>query len=232
MAASKHDRQSEHSLFYTLAHDLKTPLVRIAYMAEASHKHEQTVQDIQAVAQQTLQTLDAYVLSLTNQQTQLALEPVSPSAIVADAAYNLRQHAQDFMCHVHVIAPKKHTVILAHRHSMATALTMLGRAFIESQQNDTQKAITLAAYATKKGIAIGVFSKTSSDVSKQFMANARHFAGTATRPFKGMAQGTASQLFIADQLTHSAHSVLRTARRGSQQGLAFDMQLTSQLALV
>lgn len=232
MAASKHDRLSGDSLFYTLAHDLKTPLLRIAYMAETALP--ESTADIHAAARHAIDMLDAYTFSVTSKQTQLALEPISPSAVVTDAAYNLKEHAQQFMCNVHIVAPKKHAVILAHRRVLTTALTMMGRAFIESQQLDeqTKKSITLAAYATKNGIALGVFAHTPQKISHQFVTQAKANIGNALRPFVGMAAGSASQLFIADQLAGTMQTTIRAARHGHLQGLAFDVQLTKQLTLV
>ena len=232
MAASKHDRLNQHSLFYTLAHDLKTPLVRIAYMAESAQQNSNA--DIVAAAQHAIAMLDAYTLSVASKQTQLALEPISPAAVVADASYSLQQHAQQFTCQLHVSMPKKHPVILAHRRVLTTALTMLGRAFIESQQTDDtkHKSITLAAYATKNGIALGVFAQSPQTISHQFVSQAKANVGKALRPFAGMAAGTASQLFIADQLVDCMQTSIRAAKRGQLQGLAFDIQLTQQLTLV
>lgn len=233
MAASKQGKLNDNSLFYTLAHDLKTPLVRIAYMAEADQANATT--DIHAAARHAIDMLDAYTLSITSNQTSLALQPISPSAVVADTAYNLTKHAQQFMCNVRVVAPKKHAVILAHRQVVTTALTMMGRAFIESQQQDTtstKKVVTLAAYATKNGIALGVFAQSPQKISYQFVSQAKANIGKALRPFVGMAGGTASQLFIADQLATSMHTTIRSAKRGHLQGLAFDLQLTNQLTLV
>lgn len=233
MAASKQGKLNDNSLFYTLAHDLKTPLVRIAYMAEAAQAN--TNADIHAAARHAIDMLDAYTLSITSKQTSLALEPISPSAVVADAAYNLTEHAQQFLCHVRVVAHKKHAVVLAHRQVLATALTMMGRAFIESQpasNTTTKKGITLAAYATKKGIALGVFAQSPQKISYQFVSQAKANIGKAVRPFVGMAAGTASQLFIADQLASSMQTSIRSAKRGHLQGLAFDLQLTNQLTLV
>ncbi len=232
MAASKQDRLNQHSLFYALAHDLKTPLVRIAYMAEAAQQN--SAADIHAAARHAIDMLDAYTLSITSNQTSLDLQPISPNAVVADAAYNLSQHAKQFVCNVHIAAPKKHPAVLAHRQVITTALTLMGRAFIESQQpTDTHaKSITLAAYATKNGVALGVFAQMPQKISYQFVAQAKANVGKALRPFVGMAAGSASQLFIADQLAQAMQTNIRSARRGQLQGLAFDMQLTNQLTLV
>ncbi|NBU33328.1 hypothetical protein EB118_01310 [bacterium] len=231
MAASKHDTQSAYSLFSALAQDLKTPLVRILFMAEA----ESARADIRSAARHAIDTIDAYTLSTSSQQTQLALQPISPAAVVVDAAYSLADHAKQFSCNVLITTPKKQAVILANRHVATTALTMMGRAFIESHQHSSPQAkqiITLASYSTKNGICIGVFTDSSQQFSRQFAAKAKANIGKALRPFSDLANGASSQLFIADQLVDAMSSSIRLARHGGLHGLVFDMKITNQLCLV
>ncbi len=234
--AHKHTLRNE-SLFIALAEDLKTPLTRIAYHAEVAALAHQSAEDIQHAAKQALALLDAYVLGMKGvSQTTLQLEPVDPSAILYDAAYELREHAKKFSCQVLLDTKHSHTLVLSHKQALTTAVTSIGRVFIEAQDalGAGAKQITLASYKTGKGMAVGVFygSDNMQGLHEQLFSKARSHVGKAARPFVGFASGASSHLFAAEQLLESVDSRLRTARRGAAHGLAFDLSMLRQLTLV
>lgn len=218
----------EDSLFFTLAEDLKTPLVRIAYQAELTN-----ASDIQTTAQDVLRLLDAYLLS-TKSQAQFELEPANPSAVLVDVAHELSKYAERFGCQVTVSAHIPHMTALLHRKALQSALSAIGIVFIEAQGIlGIKKGIELATYKSKNGIAVGVFQNYGmSIISAQLLSRARTHLGDATRPFAGLASGAAAQLFVAEQLVQGMHSTLRSARRGKQTGLAADLLPSNQLLLV
>lgn len=228
----------EHdSLFATLAEDLKAPLTRIAYRAEVAGLQHQHAQEIQQIAYQTLQLLDAYILGAKgiHEQTVLQLEPVNPSAVLADAAYELKEYAKQFSCTVHVQSHHAHAFALSHRLAMQRAVTGIGRVFIEAQNTLglASRDITIASYKTKSGMAVGVFLHESAvPLQQQLLSKARAHVGKAARPYVGFASGASAQLLVVEQLLQAMHTTMRSARRGRATGLAFDLLPTSQLTLV
>lgn len=231
--AHKHDTH----LFATLAEDLKAPLVRIAYQAEVAALTHGHAKNIQHSARHAIQIIDAYLLgaqpSVT--QTALLLEPVHPSSVLTDAASELKDFAKTFSCVVHIESSHVHSFALSHRMALVGALTSIGKVCIEAQslQEDIERRITLATYKTKKGMAVGIFLHSSSDVlHQQLLMRARNQIGKAARPFVGLTSGASAQLFVAEQLLQSVQSSLRTARRGNMSGFAFDLVPTAQLTLV
>lgn len=228
MAEVGYDALQEDSLFFALAEDLKTPLLRIAYQAELAAEV-----DIRMTAVDTLKLLDAYLLGAKT-QAQFELEPVNPSAVLADVAHGLSEHAKRFDCELQLSVPSHHQTALLHRQALVSALTAIGTVFIESQAvMGGKKIIEMASYRTPKGIAVGIFqTQGASTINAQLLSRARSHVGTASRPFAGLASGAAAQLFIAEQLLGGMRSTLRAARRGARTGLAADLLASSQLRLV
>lgn len=221
-------RAREDALFFTLAEDLKTPLLRIAYQAELALSHE-----IQQTASDALRLLDAYLLGAKS-QTVFELEPVSPAAVLLDVAHELTPQARRFDCELRISPHLSHATVLMHRQALLSALTAIGSVFIDAQGIlGGNKSIELAAYKSRNGIAIGIFqSQAAQTINAQLLSKARSHVGNAARPFAGLASGAAAQLFVAEQLLQGMSATLRTARRGELSGLATDLLQSSQLQLV
>lgn len=236
MADSTLKQLDTGDVFYTLAEDLKTPLVRIAYRAELAKSTNKNILDIHHTAVSTLQLLDAYLLGARGAgQQSLVLEPVCPSAVIADTAYDLRDIAKKFSCQVLLDMPHTSNYALTHRVSLQAALTAVGRVFIEAQDTlqSKNRSVTLSCYKTTMGYAVGIFcADTSMQLNTQLLSQARSHVGRAARPFVGFASGASSQLFVAEQLANRLQSSLRSARRGSLSGLVVDILPTAQLTLV
>lgn len=237
MAGSAHKQLDVGDVFYTLAEDLKTPLVRIAYKAELAANSHKNIPDIQQTVASTLQLIDAYLLGVRSQHQQLLVfEPVSPSAVIADAAFGLKDIAKKFSCQVLIDVPHGGGAFaLTHRGSLQAALTAVGRVFIEAQDTlqAKKRTITLSSYKTAHGFAVGIFcSNEGMHMNTQLLSQARSHVGKAARPYVGFASGASSQLFIAEQLAHSLQTGLRSTRRGKLTGLVVDLQPTTQLTLV
>ena len=118
---------------------------------------------------------------------------------------------------------------------MQQAVTSIGKVFIEAQNTigAATSDITIASYKTKNGMAVGVFLPGNAlALQQQLLSRARTHVGKAARPYVGFASGASAQLVVAEQLLQAIQTRLRTARRGSSTGLAFDLTVTSQLTLV
>lgn len=235
MATRQHEKLDAGALFYTLAEDLKTPLVRMAYKAELAGPSK-NISDIQQTIRTTIDLIDAYILGAkNNNQSNLALEPVSPSAVIADTAYCLRDYAKDFACQLIVDVPHNSTYAMTNKSALLAALSAIGKVFIEAQDviNIHKKSVTLSSYKTLNGYAVGVFCDEESFLlNNRLLSCARSHVGKASRPYVGLASGASSQLFVAEQLLQGLHATLRTVRRGKLSGLVIDLLPTSQLTLV
>ena len=207
----------------------------MAYKAELAGQNK-NVSDIQQTIRTTIDLIDAYLLGAKNSnQSQLVLEPVSPSAVIADTAYSLRNYAKDFSCQLIVDIPHNSTYALTHRGALLSALSAVGKVFIEAQDviNANKKSVTLTSYKTVNGYAVGVFcDEDSFELNNQLLSRARSHVGNASRPYVGLASGASSQLFVAEQLLHVLHTSLRAAHRGKLSGLVIDLLPTAQLTLV
>ena len=224
---------AEDSLFFALAQDLKTPLTRIAYKAQLGTKDKNSL-DIQHIATSTLSLLDAYLLG-AQKNTQLALEPVSPSAVMQDAAQDLAVYAKRFSCQLQLDVPSHSGYILTNRSALKAAVAAIAKVFIDAQDllDTPERSIRLSAYKTGKGFSVGVFHSGSDKLlTTQLFSRAKSHVGTAARPFVGLASGAASQLFVAEQLLSALHTNLRVAHRGNMNGLAIDVIISAQMQLV
>ena len=223
-----HEAIDKDSLFFALAEDLKTPLLRIAYQAELAAESA-----IRVTAVDTLKLLDAYLLGAKS-QAQFELEPVNPSAVLADVAHGLAEHAKRFDCELQLSVPSHHLTALLHRQALISALTAIGSVFIESQAvMGGKRIIEMASYRTSRGVAVGIFQTAgATTINAQLFSRARSHVGTASRPFAGFASGAAAQLFVAEQLLVGMRSSLRATHRGARSGLAADLLASSQLRLV
>ena len=229
MAGNGQASLDQNSLFFTLAEDLKTPLLRIAYTAELAASDT-----IHTTAVEALKLIDAYLLGVRS-QTQFELEPVNPSAVLYDVAHELSALARRSDCELSVHAPAHLGSALVHRAALLASLRAIGTVFIEAQSilGDSAKRVELAVYKTSKGLSVGVFQPhTDAFIDAQLFSRAHAHVGTASRPFAGLASGASAQLFVAEQLLAGMQARLRSAHRGSLAGLAADLARSNQLSLV
>lgn len=233
---------AEDSLFFSLAEDLKTPLVRIAYKAElgqnGSDSANRQIDEILRTANETLSLLDAYLMGakVQTEQIALALEPVNPALVLSDAANELSSYAKRFECELRLKLPTVSSSVLTNKNALQTAITAIARVFIAAQDilgSNNKKFIELACYHVKSGMAVGVFhSSTEKMLDAQLLSQARSHVGKAARPFVGLASGASAQLFVAEQILRGIDTNIRTANRSSLSGLAIDLSRCHQLKIV
>ena len=237
MLVTNNDFLADDSLFFALAEDLKTPLVRIAYKAELADQTNPAITDIHRMSREALTLLDAYLLGAKaqNGQAKMILEPVNPSAVLVDTLHDLSGYAKRYGCELRLSTPARSGSAMLNRAALQAALAAIGRVFIEAQDvvGTTHKFIEMANYSTAKGFAVGVFhSSDQKMLDTQLLSRARSNVGAAARPFVGLASGASAQLFIAEQIIGAMHSTLRSAHRNKLSGLALDLLSSTQLSLV
>lgn len=235
----QHAEPDVSALFYALAQDLKVPLTSIAYKAEVAQftKSHDFAADIEYTARTMLDVIEAYILSIqSDRQMALGLEPVNPSAVVADVAESLQELAKKFACEVRTDLQHVPHYALTNRRALALALSTVGRVFIEAQDvvDSKNKAIVISSYKTAQGgIRVGVFGEGMHElVTSDLLSRARSYVGTAARPFSALAAGVSSHLFVAERLASAIDAPMHSAKHSNLSGLAFDLTQTAQLSLV
>jgi hypothetical protein len=225
----------DERLLKALAEQLKAPLLQIARSAElqarAADIHR--LPHIQYVAETALSYIDAFLLSVDRQASELlALEPVSVSSILNDTAHQLEQFAKDHNCDVEVHLSGKYGPVMAHNESLQSALMLLGYSLIEAQTpQDKRHQVVLAAHKSSRGLVTGVFDNQAG-LSTDVFRRGRALYGTVRQPLPAVSGGAGAGVFIADALLRSMSAPLRVARHNSLTGLAATFHASSQLQLV
>jgi hypothetical protein len=222
----------EEPLFRALAEQLKAPLIQIANDAELSqhahHPHADALAQIRQTANQTLKFIDAYLLS--RQQQVLALESVSISAVLYDAAELLRPMARQQGGDLEVIVDGRYGPVMAHRQGLQTALVTLGQSLLQADSSPRPR-LTMALYRTPNGLATGVFGSSS-----EWEAAALRKALDSPNNLFGQKSQEASLggtgLQIARDIVQRMSSELQVTHHHKLTGLVAHFQPSAQLQLV
>jgi light-regulated signal transduction histidine kinase (bacteriophytochrome) len=229
---------SQNKLFFALAEQLKIPLLQISRSAElarmdSSENHLDTIENI---ADTTMQLVDSLLLStrLHDAGDNLALVPVSLSAVLHDAAHKMEKNFNGGICDIELHIAGKYGPIMAHPGGLSAALINLGQAFIEvqAQREQTKRPlIKLAAHRTRNGISAGLFSDIEGLNSDMFSRSKRIY-GSSRQPLAQLSAHNGAGIFIADSLLETMSSGLRVAHHQKLTGLAATFSPSQQMALV
>lgn len=229
---------SQNKLFFALAEQLKVPLLQISRSAELAQSQSTNNQldIIENIADTTLQLVDSYLLSirLHNAGDDLALVPVSLSAMLHDAAHKMEKISSAGICDIELHIAGKYGPIMAHPSGLTAALYNLGQAFIDvqSQREHTKRpVIKLAAHRTRNGISAGLFSDIEGLNSDMFSRSKRMY-GSSRQPLAQLSAHNGAGIFIADSLLETMSGGLRVAHHQKLTGLAATFSPSQQMALV
>lgn len=240
-------------LFLAMAEELKLPLQHIARLAElrqlqatdvatiadselAPQALSQSLGDIQATADMTLQLLDSYLLSLRlslQPQASLQLEPVSVSAVLHDTLGELRAIAANYGVTLELHVQGRYEPVLANRAALQSALVSLGYAVIEAlPANGTRRQhVQLATHRTRQGIVAGVYGELNG-LTPGLYKRAQQLQGYARQPMVGVLPGSGAGVFVADAILAAMSSRLRVGRYMRLPGFAVTLPASEQLQLV
>jgi hypothetical protein len=213
-------------LLKALAEQLKSPLLHIAYHAEL--KQVTALPEIGATAARTLQLIDTYLLSTSQQQ--LEFEPVSVSSVLYDVAQALDPLARQHNCELEIAVAGKYGPVMAHQKSLEAALITLGQSLIEAD-TATHPRLVLSAYKNSRGIAAGAFGNHP-DLTPDSFRRALALFGTARQPLANTSALNAAGLYMADALFESMDAKLQVAHHQKLTGLAASLVPSAQLQLV
>lgn len=226
---SGHDSQlrvpNEH-LLRALAEQLKSPLLRISYEAEAKSSTAWT--EVAASADSALRLLDAYLLA--TEQQKLDLEPVSISAVLYDVGQALDALVRQSGGELEISVAGKYGPVMAHPKHLEAALVSMGHSLLEASA-DARPRLVLSAYKSSRGIVAGVFGNYPA-LSATAFNRALTLSGKARQPLPTAHAMNGAGLYIADALVNSMESRLRVARYHRLTGLAASFLPSKQLQLI
>lgn len=226
--------QTQDRLLRSVAEQLKVPLIQIAQAAELGrYGIEMDFRHISQVADIALRLVDGFLLNadLHGQQT-LQIEPICVSAVLQDVAHRLTPHAALYNCSMQMHISRHIDLVMTHRPSLESILTMLGYSLIEGMpKSDKPATILLGAHKSKDGITTGIFTNRRS-ISAVEYKRARTLFGSSPQPFASLSSSAAAGIFVADSLSARLSSALKVARHNKINGLALTLQPSQQMQLV
>lgn len=228
--------QEVTQLLRSVADQLKLPLTTIARQAELGQltgdpsQVDLTMVRTHATAAMTL--VDCYLLGLQlmRDQAMLALEPVSVSSTLVEAAHELDGFAKQYGTSIELRIAGKYEPVMAHRSGLKSALLSLGYALLEAYPA-SGKSLTLAVHRTPHGIVTGLYGDYQQLSAAQWR-KALELQGRAPQPFSAVCNGNGAGIFVAETILHAMETRLRVGRHNNKQGLATTLQPSQQLRFV
>jgi len=228
--------QEVTQLLRSVADQLKLPLTTIARQAELGQltgdpsQVDLTTVRTHATAAMTL--VDCYLLGLQlmRDQATLALEPVSVSSMLAEAAHELDGFAKQYGATIDLRIGGKYEPVMAHRSGLKSAVLSLGYALLEAYPA-TGKSLTLAVHRTPHGIVTGLYGDYEQLSAAQWR-KALELQGRAPQPFSALCNGNGAGIFVAETILRAMETKLRVGRHNNKQGLATTLQPSQQLRFV
>jgi hypothetical protein len=229
----------QERLFMSLAEELKLPLQQIARRAELGLLMGEDKRDfeyIQVSADNTLQLLDSYLLSLrlaAEPDERFAVEPVCVSAVLHEARQQLTKTAKQYGVGLELIIQGNYEPVMAHRYALKAALVSLGYTLIEAlpAMGSEQLLLHLAAHRTKNGIVAGMYCEAE-ELTPQVLRCAKELGGSARQSIVSLSPASGAGVFIADAILAAMSSRLRVGRYRKLPGFAVTLLPSKQLELV
>lgn len=223
-------------VFKSVVEQLKLPLINIARQAElASSFNQYDYQNISRVADMAIKLIDSYLLSVTEDDLLMRLEPVSLSSVLNSAADNLSNVARIYNCEIKLALTSRFSPVISERRRLEAAFTMLGYSFIESHMANYASTkggqVVLTTYKTKNGTAAGVFSPQI-NISKTNFNRALFMGGSSRQAIPEFSQSAGAGIIIADALLTSLSSKLRVTKHSNSMGLSATLIPSRQLELI
>ncbi|HEY8999328.1 MAG TPA: hypothetical protein VIM53_03340 [Candidatus Saccharimonadales bacterium] len=229
------------ALLRSVAEQLKLPLTVIARQAELGACSElpttAMMSAIQAQSDVALRLVDSYLLGLqlAEEQTELALEPVSVAATLVDVAEDLRALAKLYQVQLEVVVDGKYAPVMAHARGFRAALLSLGYELIEAHAAtngpSTHERLAFAVHRTPHGVVAGLYGKFEALNAAQWRKSLE-LCGRARQAAPNLTAGSGAGLFVAETLFSAMDTRVRVGRFHKKIGLAATLQSSRQLQLV
>jgi len=223
-------------LLLSVAEELKLPLLQIARQAEQGQLNGQAdLARMRSTAQGALQMLDNYALGvrLSLEPQQLALESVSVSSVLYDAAQQLDALAKNYGVALELNIAGRYGPVVAHRQGLQAALVSLGASLIEALPalESPQLKLQLATHRSRYGIVTGLYADTK-QLTATSLQRGRKLQAHSRQPLIGLTHTSGAGIFVADTILRAMQLNLTASRHHRLYGLGVVMQPSPQLQLV
>lgn len=226
------------SLLRSVAEQLKLPLTIIARQVEldrqtSPHDVGKSAQFLQVQVDAALSLVDCYLLGLrlAEEQTSLALEPVSLAATLTDTTHELYKLAKQYDVNLELEIAGRYEPVMAHAAGLKAALVSLGYGLVEAQAAHVGKRrLRLAVHRTPRGVVAGLYG--GEDLLRA--ADWRRALATMSqaRQATALSTGSGAGLFVAEAILQAMDTHLRVGRYHRQSGLAATFRPSRQLQLI
>ena len=216
-------------LFVALAQQLRLPLLQIARLSERINGS--TAAQISVISEHALRLVDAFAQS--QQQTEMAFEPLTTSSVLYDVAQQLQPFAKQYEVTILLDQQGKVAPVMSNRQALKTMLTLLGASLIEAGQDDEagKRELVLGTHRTARGTVVGVFSPQVA-LSQQAVTLTRQLHGRASQVVPALGMSGGAGLAVADKLSQQLAAPLKAYRHRSLIGLGTLLLPSHQLQLV
>lgn len=209
-----------------LVYELKQPLIHIARQAELKDLNQ--LESIQQVAEQTLKTIDSYLLSAQTEYGQKALDlaPINASSVLYDVSMQLRRQALSQGVTL-TLDSRTTEPVMTHRLALSSIVSAFGSMLLGANQSE----LILRSYKMRNG-AIGVGIFTEEIISTADLKTALELKGRAHMPLSRLTSSSHVSLSIADDLCRAIGGVLKIKKMGKLSGFVAELPPSEQLSLV
>ena len=221
-------------LLYSVAEQLKMSLTAIRRQSELAILTGKNSSELDAIRVQSaaaLNLVDGYLFGLRHleSQTELPLEPVSLSSVLAEVSPALKAYGQLYGTTVNVSIEGRFAPVMAHRAGVTSALLSLGYALIGGTPTEgKERSVSVVLHRTTAGLSAGIYGDITVPSEKEWT----ELQGRELRqPLKSLSNSGAG-LFVAHSLMGSMDSCLEPVRYRRLQGFAAIFRPSNQLTLV
>ncbi len=229
----------QERLFLSLAEQLSQTFLRLTRVAELAPQSDQTTQLqqwslVQDIAESAMLLTESYALNarLVQHLVTPELEPVTVSSLLYDAAQVLNPLARRYGVELQMSELPRMSPVMSDRVVLQSALVSLGQVFVIAEaENEKVQPLRLSAHRSRYGIVAGLYAEQS-ELSTEAFRRSRSLYGVTHQPLARLTSGSASGVFIADNLLRAIAAKLHVARYNNLTGLATTLPVCNQLQLV
>lgn len=232
---------SPSAVIAAAAHELKTPLTLITYIAQMLHdetlelthaEKSQYIQRLELVSKRTLRLVQHMTTSYRiEEQTafQFALEPVNIQQVCEQALHELAPYARQYSQELRLVKRSRAHVVLANREILHDIVTNLVDNGI--RHNPSGAAVTVTSVSRHRHVRLHV-RDNGSGMTEQALARLRSNLGLRPQPFIGHGSTSGLGLYIVQQLAGAMGGKLGLGRAAGGTTFFVDMLKSHQLRLL
>lgn len=238
--ASDFNDISQSVLLRSVAEQLKTPLMVIARKAELQQYTQEQLTEAQlsaitVQAESALRLVDSYLLGLDmlSQEMDIALEPVSLSALAYDVAHELSPIARQYNTDIALDVAGRYGQVMGHVSGLRAALHSIGSVMTEmASVEQKRQTIKLAVHKRSSGLVVGLYSDSAEKMRETLIVTRRARVQHMQQSAAQLTANSGAGILVADMLFAAMQAPLRAGRYKKQQGLAATLLPSQQLQFV